>query len=112
MKTKDDVERLMQEELRSIREAEEIAGVKLKGQGATPEKAILNDVLPLLMIAKISQVYFGESSTWLNRKLNGLDHDGNAVPPLSPSERATLKNALMDISKRLADSAQDLDVLD
>jgi len=84
---------------------------ELKGQGVTPEKAILGDLLRIIHIEQLSREFFGESFTWLHQKLNGMDRQGNPVPPLSPSERATLQMAMKEISKRIMDKAEKLNEL-
>ena len=55
--------------------------------------------------AKISNKYFGKSSSWIYHKLDGIDENG-----FTYSEKLQLKNALFDFSERIRKAAEMIDV--
>ena len=59
--------------------------------------------------AKISNKYFGKSSSWIYHKLDGIDENGNRND-FSYSEKLQLKNALFDLSERIRKAAENIDV--
>lgn len=68
---------------------------------ATPTmKTKLADILTIISWADVSRTYFGKSNSWLYHKLNGIDGNGKPTS-FSDEERATLKNALLDLSDRI-----------
>ncbi len=70
-------------------------------------KAELSDVLLAVKWAHISTHYFGKSRSWFSQRLNG--YDGNYEKnDFSDQERQQLKDALLDLSKRLEECARSL----
>jgi hypothetical protein len=59
--------------------------------------------------AKISQKYFGKSSSWIYHKLDGVDVNGNKTD-FTYSEKLQLKNALLDFSERIRKVAETIDI--
>jgi hypothetical protein len=59
--------------------------------------------------AKISQKYFGKSSSWMYNKLAGIDGNGNKSD-FTYSEKLQLKHALLDFSERIRKAAETIDI--
>ena len=53
--------------------------------------------------AKIARKYFGKSSSWMYRKLDGTEED------FSDEEKLQFKNALLDLSERIRIVAENLE---
>jgi len=72
-------------------------------------KQHLSDILLDISWAKIAQKYFGKSSSWMYHKLDGIDGNGNRSD-FSYSEKIQLRNALLDFSERIRNSALSIEV--
>jgi len=72
-------------------------------------KQQLSDILLDISWAKIAQKYFGKSSSWMYHKLDGIDGNGNKSD-FTYSERVQLRNALLDFSERIRNSALSVEV--
>jgi len=73
----------------------------------TTIKQKLSSLLTALSWADLSRNYFGKSNSWLYHKLNGIDGNGKPTQ-FSEEELQTLKNALLDLSSKLARAAESL----
>lgn len=73
----------------------------------TTIKQKLSSILPVLSWADLSRTYFGKSNSWLYHKLNGIDGNGKPTQ-FSEEELQTLKNALLDLSSKLTQTAESL----
>ena len=69
----------------------------------------LSDVILDISWAKISQKYFGKSSSWMYHKLDGIDGNGNKSD-FTYSEKLQLKNALFDFSERIRKAAENIEI--
>lgn len=67
---------------------------------AIPMKKQVEDIIVEVSWGRISTDYFGKSRSWLSKKMNGKDFNGGAGD-FTPKEKETLKNALIDLSKRI-----------
>ena len=72
-------------------------------------KQQISDIIMDVSWAKISQKYFGKSSSWMYHKLDGIDGNGNQID-FTYSERLQLKNALFDFSERIRKAAETIDI--
>jgi len=72
-------------------------------------KQQISDIIMDISWAKISQKYFGKSSSWMYHKLDGIDENGNKID-FTYSERLQLKNALFDFSERIRKAAETIDI--
>lgn len=72
-----------------------------------PVKQKLSSLLTALSWADLSRTYFGKSNSWLYHKLNGIDGNGKPTQ-FSEEELQTLKNALLDLSAKIAQTADTL----
>jgi hypothetical protein len=72
-------------------------------------KQQLSDIIMDISWAKISQKYFGKSSSWMYHKLDGIDGNGNKTD-FTYSERLQLKNALFDFSERIRRAAETIEI--
>ncbi len=70
----------------------------------TDVKKQLAPLLGIISWAEVSRNYFGKSSSWLYHKLNGIDGNGKPTS-FDEEERARLKEALLDLSDKIASSA-------
>lgn len=55
----------------------------------------------------ISKEYFGLSRSWIYQRLGGYDGNGNENG-FTDSQRETLKEALLDLSRKLAEAAEEI----
>lgn len=69
-------------------------------------RELLKDIILDINIAKLSNKYFGKSSSWLYHKLDGTD--GRIVSEFSEAERQQLKGALCDLADRIRKAADRL----
>ena len=72
-------------------------------------KQQISDIIMDVSWAKISQKYFGKSSSWMYHKLDGIDGNGNKID-FTYSERLQLKNALFDFSERIRKAAETIEI--
>lgn len=70
-------------------------------------KSQLNDIGLFITIGKISNEYFGKSSSWLYNKINGVDGNGG-VGGFTEGEKERFKNALIDLSERIRRTAEEI----
>lgn len=68
----------------------------------------LSDILIEVSWREIAHSYFGKSSSWLYHKLNGVKSDGSQGGGFTPEEAEKLKEALLDLSARIATAAKSL----
>ena len=73
----------------------------------TSVKQKLSDVLLDISMAKISTKYFEKSRSWLYHKLDGIDGNGKPTD-FSIEEKEQLREALQDLSARIAKCANSL----
>ncbi len=73
-----------------------------------PTKYQLKDIALFVTWGKISNEYFGKSSSWLYNKLNGVDGNGG-VGELNEEEKLKLKDALYDLADRIKSSADNIE---
>ena len=72
-------------------------------------KQKLSGILPIVNWSNLSKDYFGRSRAWLYQKMSGTDVNGNGRPfDFNDEERAQLKGALLDISRRIAAAAEEI----
>lgn len=71
-------------------------------------KEQLADIALDVTWAKISQRYFGKSSSWIYNKINEIDGNGRKGG-FTDEEREQFKNALYDLAKRIRRTADDLE---
>jgi len=67
----------------------------------------LKDIYLDITWSKIANRYFGKSCSWLYNKFNGTDGNGG-VGDFTYGERIQLRNALLDLSDRIRDSAKNM----
>ncbi len=70
-------------------------------------KQKMSDILLDISLAKISMKYFEKSRSWLYHKLDGIDGNGKPTD-FSVQEKEQLRNALKDLSNRIATCAESL----
>ena len=80
--------------------------MQTKEKTATLKEGIY-DILLDVSWAQISKNYFGKSRSWLNHKINGIDSNGGKSK-ITEDEKKQLKNALIDLSKRIEACANKL----
>lgn len=68
-------------------------------------KTRMNDILMSVSWREISRNYFGKSSSWFYHKMDGIDGNGG-VGGFNEEEAATMKQALLDLSNRIALAAE------
>lgn len=73
----------------------------------TPTKAKLKDVLLMVTWGKISNQYFGKSSSWFYNKMNNRDGNGGEGT-FTEEEIVILKGALVDFADRIRKCADSL----
>ena len=71
----------------------------------TSTKQQVADIALDITWAKISQKYFGRSSSWIYNKLNEIDGNGGKGG-FTEEEKAQFKNALFDLSDRIRRTAE------
>lgn len=64
----------------------------------------LEEVTKIVSITYIAETYFNRSRSWLGHRINGNIINGKPAR-FSPSELATLKNALEDISNKMREAS-------
>jgi hypothetical protein len=70
-------------------------------------KSKLMDIALDISWAKIAQKYFGKSTGWLYHKLDGKDSHGNDID-FTEKEKVQLREALLDLSERIAKAAENI----
>lgn len=69
-------------------------------------KQKMSDILLDVSWAKLSERYFGKSRSWLYHKMDGFN---NGKPDdFNEVEKATLRNALLDLSRRINKCAESI----
>lgn len=71
---------------------------------ANQVKSKLKDILLDINIARLSNRYFGKSSSWLYHKLDGTDGKTKDLD-FTPEELQALRNALHDLAGRISKAA-------
>lgn len=79
----------------------------IKLQQNVSVKNKLSDILLDISMSKISTKYFEKSRSWLYHKLDGIDGNGKPTD-FSDEEREQLRDALQDLSDRIAACARKL----
>lgn len=64
----------------------------------------LEDIIVDVSWGRLSQEYFGKSSSWMYNKLHGRDGNGG-VGEFTPAEKEQLQGALYDIADRIRKAA-------
>jgi Domain of unknown function (DUF5053) len=82
-----------------------MATIQIKQNVSVKQK--LSDILLDISMAKISTKYFEKSRSWLYHKLDGMDGNGKPTD-FSAEEKEQLRNALQDLSNRIATCANNL----
>lgn len=72
-------------------------------------KLLLRGVDDYLSLSKIAQDYFGKSRGWLYQRINGATVNSKPAQ-FTREEQQQLANALMDISKKIQDTAERLSI--
>ena len=67
----------------------------------------LDDIIIDVSWGRLSNDYFGKSSSWIYNKLHGRDGNGGKGE-FSPEEKEILKGALVDISDRIRHAANNI----
>jgi hypothetical protein len=80
---------------------------KMTAEKTATMKNQLNDIALDISWAKIAQKYFGKSTGWLYHKLDGRDSHGNILE-FTSSEKRELREALLDLSSRIAIAAKNI----
>ena len=70
-------------------------------------KQQVNNILLDISWAHLSKKYFGKSRSWLNHKINGVDSNGGQKD-FSEDEKQKLKMALIDLSSRILQAANNI----
>lgn len=70
-------------------------------------KETLMDIMPAVTWSYIAEQYFGKSRSWFSQRMNGY-HVNNKEATFTTEEIQILKNALLDLSNRLNNSAHRL----
>nr|DAR05751.1 MAG TPA: protein of unknown function (DUF5053) [Caudoviricetes sp.] len=65
---------------------------------------LLDDIVDDVSWGRLSQEYFGKSSSWMYNKLHGRDGNGG-VGEFTPTEKEQLQGALYDIAERIRKAA-------
>ena len=78
-----------------------------KNEMATKAKEKLKDILLDINVAKLSNRYFGRSSSWLYHKFDGTDGRMTGID-FTPEELQMLKAGLIDLSERIRTAAEKL----
>lgn len=77
-------------------------------KGKTIKQALFDaELINTIGWSDISRKYFGQSNSWLFHKLNGEDRNGNPMD-FSEEELQTLKDSLLDLSKRIENFAMNI----
>lgn len=81
----------------------------LQSTSLPPIKQRLFDtgLINIISWADVSRNYFNKSNSWLYHKLRGIDGNGKPTT-FSEDELTTLKESLLDLSKRIADFSNSL----
>ena len=79
----------------------------IKVQQNVSVKNKLADIMLDISMSKISTRYFEKSRSWLYHKLDGIDGNGKHTD-FSDEEKEQLRNALQDLSERIAACVQKL----
>lgn len=81
----------------------------IQSSNLPPIKQKLYDtgLLNIISWADVSRNYFGKSNSWLYHKLRGIDGNGKPTT-FSEEEIKTLKESLIDLSKKIDDFANTL----
>lgn len=70
----------------------------------TDMKQRMGDILLAVSWRDIARNYFGKSSSWFYHKMDGIDGNGG-VGGFTASEAETMRNALLDLARRIQDAA-------
>ena len=66
-----------------------------------------SDILRVLNATYIAERFFGRSKSWFSQKINNHMKNGEPVT-FTPSEMATLKDALLTLSREIQEIAEKL----
>lgn len=70
----------------------------------TDMKQRMGEILLAVSWRDIARNYFGKSSSWFYHKMDGIDGNGG-VGGFTASEAETMRNALLDLARRIQDAA-------
>lgn len=73
-------------------------------------KKALDDIYKPVNWADFAESYFGKSRSWFSQRINGY-HVNNKEAAFTPEEKRKLVNSLLDLSKRIENSARQLEHL-
>ena len=81
---------------------------RLANLPCTETKKKLSSILLLVNWGSVSLDYFGKGHSWLYKKIDGHDTDGNPTETLTEEELGKLKDALKDLAKKINECAEKL----
>lgn len=70
----------------------------------TDMKQRMGEILLAVSWRDIARNYFGKSSSWFYHKMDGIDGNGG-VGGFTASEAETMRNALLDLARRIQEAA-------
>lgn len=73
-------------------------------QVITDMKQRMGDILLAVSWRDFARNYFGKSSSWFYHKMDGIDGNGG-VGGFTPNEAETMRNALLDLSRKIQEAA-------
>lgn len=78
----------------------------MEKQNETIREAIA-EIRLSISLGDISRRYFGKSAAWFYQRINGTMVNGKPAS-FNPKEQEQLKSALLDLSERIRESAENL----
>lgn len=83
---------------------ETITESSARPQVITDMKQRMGDILLAVSWRDFARNYFGKSSSWFYHKMDGIDGNGG-VGGFTPNEAETMRNALLDLSRKIQEAA-------
>lgn len=97
-----DIRALIEEDAQAVAQAAAVQSREIVEEAeALAIRKALGDILPAISVAYIAREYFGKSRAWLTQRINGNLVNGKPAT-LTPEERETMRQALRDLSNKLA----------
>ena len=78
--------------------------MEVRNDVITDMKQRMGDILLAVSWRDIARNYFCKSSSWFYHRMDGIDGNGG-VGGFTASEAETMRNALLDLSRRIQDAA-------
>lgn len=78
--------------------------VNVRANVITDMKQRMGDILLSVSWREVARNYFGKSSSWFYHKMDGIDGNGG-VGGFTPNEAETMRNALLDLSRKIQEAA-------